>query len=379
MPVVNMVFTFFALNVFSAVLYKIKANPALIFNLLFFILLILCETLSASILAFNKNIPFHTLLTDDHVMPLAYLMNVVITFAATRILILLLSKRAGGRVGSAEILILVFMTIFESYIIHSYVLSASETSELFVILVIILGFFALNVFIIYEINRLSELLRTKYEADIIKQQNNLQLTHYNEMIDNYNHYRKIVHDIRKHMTILTGMNTSDDGHYKEYARTITEKMDLLFDEYETKCPILSIIMTQKIRIAKNLGIKLILRMEDINLSFISDTDITSIFANLWDNALEACTELPTEQRLINISLVKKGEIIIVQFENSFSGKIKTAQTKDSPRERYLTTKDSSHAGLGLQIIETAIEKYNGHFMIAVSSDLFTATIMLPSE
>jgi hypothetical protein len=369
LPQLNMANTIFIIFAGSFILFKVKPNPAIIFNLLLFILLVLCESLSISVLALNRDVPFHSLLENEREIILGYLINVVITFGATRILILLLSKRAAEKIGYTEILILVFMTVFETYIIHSAVTHSFSPDDVLIVVVIIFGFIALNIFVVFEVHKISKLLRVKYESDIIKQQNALQLSHYTEMKENYNHYRKIVHDIRKHMNILAGMN--DDAHYKEYARTINEKMDMLFDEYESKCPILAIIMTQKIRAAKNNGIKLIMRMEDIDLSFISDTDITSIFANLWDNALEACEVMGDAERLINITLVKKGEIIIIQFENTFDGRLLPA-----PKNQYLTTKDASHSGLGLQIITSAAEKYGGHFMISHADNLFTATLML---
>ncbi|MDR0986924.1 MAG: GHKL domain-containing protein [Ruminococcus sp.] len=367
-----MINSFIIVNAVSFILFKVKPNPAIIFNLLFFILLMLCDALSISVLALNKDIPFHALLANEQEMIHGYLMNIVISFGATRILILLLSKRAADKTGLNEILILVFMTVFESYVIHSVVMHSFSSDDVFIVIVIILGFIALNIFVVFEVDQISKLLRVKYESDIIKQQNALQLSHYTEMKENYNHYRKIVHDLRKHMNILAGMN--NDARYKEYAKTVNEKMDMFFDEYESKCPILSIIMTQKIRAAKNNGIKLIMRMEDIDLSFISDTDITSIFANLWDNALEACMNVNPPDRLINITLVKKGELIIIQFENSFDGKLLTSQTKSE--EEYLTTKDDSHSGLGLQIIKSAAENYGGHFIISHSDNLFTATLMI---
>jgi sensor histidine kinase regulating citrate/malate metabolism len=121
-----------------------------------------------------------------------------------------------------------------------------------------------------------------------------------------------------------------------------------------------------------------MRAENIDFSFMSDVDITSIFANLWDNAIEACMELSPPERLINITLTKKGEIIIIQFENAFNGNLSSEEGNVTglSHERYLTTKDGFHAGLGLQIIEAAAEKYGGHFLITHTTNLFTATLML---
>lgn len=60
--------------------------------------------------------------------------------------------------------------------------------------------------------------------------------------------------------------------------------------FDFKCSneILSIVMSQKIISAETENIKVHTEIEDLLLDFIVDIDITAIFANLWDNAIEAC-------------------------------------------------------------------------------------------
>ena len=50
-------------------------------------------------------------------------------------------------------------------------------------------------------------------------------------------------------------------------------------------------MSQKIISAETENIKVHTEIEDLLLDFIVDIDITAIFANLWDNAIEACKKV----------------------------------------------------------------------------------------
>lgn len=80
-------------------------------------------------------------------------------------------------------------------------------------------------------------------------------------------------------------------------------------------------MSQKISTAESENIKVYTEVEDITLEFINDLDITVIFANLWDNAIEACLKTEIEKRFINIHMERFNGFIILNMENSFNGKV----------------------------------------------------------
>jgi sensor histidine kinase regulating citrate/malate metabolism len=260
------------------------------------------------------------------------------------------------------------------------VLKSETMADVDRLVVTILGFFVLNAFIADAIRRMAELYKVRYEAEIIRQQSTLQLAHYNEMIKNYNRYRKVTHDVRKHLATLEGLPTGlsgqpavENGHYLQYSQTFLNRLELMFDEFECDSHILSIIMTQKLRLSKEHDIKNITRIENVDIGFMDDIDITAMFANLWDNAIEACTELPKEKRFINMYLFTKNDMILIQFENSFNGEI----TEHSGT--YVSAKGGEHAGVGLQIIHDTAQKYGGHFITDVKNNIFTATVMLTRE
>ena len=56
-------------------------------------------------------------------------------------------------------------------------------------------------------------------------------------------------------------------------------------------------------------------MEIIDLSFISDIDIITIFGNLYDNAIEA-NICDFDYKYINTSIYQIKQTIIIRIENS---------------------------------------------------------------
>ena len=95
----------------------------------------------------------------------------------------------------------------------------------------------------------------------------------------------------------------------------------MFSGFQCSNQILSIIMSQKIMVAESEDIKVNTEVEDIMFDFISDIDITAIFANLWDNAIEACRKVELSERFINIIIGRVNDFVVINFENVFDGVI----------------------------------------------------------
>lgn len=90
---------------------------------------------------------------------------------------------------------------------------------------------------------------------------------------------------------------------------------------------------------------------------ISETDLCSLFSNLLDNAIEAVSLLPEEERYINVKARCNKIMLIVETQNPVKENIKVEKGK-LPK----TTKaNKTDHGLGLSIIEK-IAKQSGGMM-----------------
>ena len=112
-------------------------------------------------------------------------------------------------------------------------------------------------------------------------------------------------------------------------------------------------------------------LKNVTLDFMKDNDITAIFANIMDNAIEACEEVEENKSLsINISQVNK--FVYIDLINSYSGKIL------KPNDRFITIK-KDHMGYGMISIQRTLEKYNGYMNTEQTDKEFIINIVIPVQ
>ena len=100
------------------------------------------------------------------------------------------------------------------------------------------------------------------------------------------------------------------------------------------------------------------------VDFIEPLDVSTIFGNGLDNAIEASEKLPEEQRAI---LVKAGKM-----QNFFSVLIENNCLQDSGN----TNDDDFLHGFGISNMRKAVEKYDGQLMSKCENGKFTLKILI---
>ena len=103
---------------------------------------------------------------------------------------------------------------------------------------------------------------------------------------------------------------------------------------------------------------------------MDDLDITALFANLWDNAIEACNKIKAENRFINIDMKKVNAFVVLSLVNSFNGIV-------HGKGEYIQSTKKQHNGVGLTIIRATVEKYDGVFTTKYDKDIFRSEITIP--
>ena len=93
-------------------------------------------------------------------------------------------------------------------------------------------------------------------------------------------------------------------------------------------------------------------------------DITTIFANLLDNAIEAIGSEGQEPRFLKISVKEAKDFLIIHVAKSM-GNVQKQEKK--------------HEGLGLGNVKEAVEKYEGICTIEKIEKQFQVIIMISSN
>ena len=145
--------------------------------------------------------------------------------------------------------------------------------------------------------------------------------------------------------------------------------------YDTKVStgndLLDVLLTEKSLYCEQHGITFSCLAQGEKLSFIERGDLYCLFGNIIDNALEAVKSLPErEKRVINLVVKSKNDLVIVQEENYFGGKL-------SFRDGLpVTTKeDKNYHGFGTRSIRMIARKYGGELTAYVTGDVFHLNVI----
>ena len=151
-------------------------------------------------------------------------------------------------------------------------------------------------------------------------------------------------------------------------------------ELDVTHPGLSVLLETKRLSAQNYNIDIRLDISPDSFDTIKTTDLIKLLSNVIDNAIEATTELPEQDRRMNIACkTVEGEymfavtntgprIPLVDQENIFISGYSTKK-KEKGKER----------GQGLFIVKDLVRRYNGEIFVD-SNDIETSvTVLIPGE
>lgn len=149
-----------------------------------------------------------------------------------------------------------------------------------------------------------------------------------------------------------------------YIEDVHSMLNSLGMKFYTENRMLNIVLNDKLKEFPPEQVEC--RLGGVNLGFISDIDITTIFANLLDNALEAQPD--KESSSIKIKGERIHEFTVIKISNPLV-------------ENYVEGRSTKvgHEGIGLQNVRSAVEKYSGELQLDHSDSLFSVTIAFPDS
>ena len=228
--------------------------------------------------------------------------------------------------------------------------------------------FIVSVFLmIYSYSRLKfyqEVNKTEAENKFLKEKEVMQLEYYNEMKIKEEKIRKINHDIKNNISVMYGLKNEKDRE------KFIKKIDEDLKQYElvkySNNDILNIVLNTKISKAKELGIEMQVDVKN-NISFMEDIDVSNLFTNILDNAIENSSLV--DDKIIKFSIKKKLGNIIIECSNSYDGEV-------NYKDKKIKSRKNEEHGYGLKIIKEIVKKYDGEINISHDDNIFTITIMI---
>ena len=265
------------------------------------------------------------------------------------------------------ILILVFMLAFVCSILAVFnVVNLERVADL--TLYISSGVLTTFFFIIFMYSKNLLYLREQEQRDKIQiAQLQQQYAYYQDKLKDEERIRSIYHDMKNHLLVLEGNQGT------EATRQMAQELRSQIADYEnyihTGNSFLDIIIRDKAEKAREKQIDFSAFVDFRDEDFIDPLDISTLFGNGIDNAIEASEKLPEEQRVILVKAGKIQDFVSILIENNCSDTVYP--------EGHSTKADKFLHGFGISNMKKSAEKYGGTCTTTQADGKFTLKILLP--
>jgi sensor histidine kinase YesM len=287
-----------------------------------------------------------------------------------------LKRKGGYDVPVRYVLMLIFIPTGSIYIMHNVFLIGINTKK-YQFFSVVTGILLLLInYIIFEVyDSLAENAEYQKKNLLFKQQLDLCDQQASEREKQNLKIRSLRHDMKNYLACLLGMvkegKTEDATDYIEKLLE-ANLTDTIHDVSRSGNIVIDSLVNYKCYLAKKAGVKFYINAFIPTVLPFQNGHLTVILGNLLENALDACRNMISKKRFIELKMSYRKEILSIEVCNSYEGK----RYQDSFR-RFLTTKEYSYNhGLGLASVEQSIVPYHGKLIAECNDNIFQVTIVM---
>lgn len=223
--------------------------------------------------------------------------------------------------------------------------------------------------LVFGINQYNQKKNREFtEMQLLLQKEANSAEYYQMLLAQNENQNILIHDIKKHLQSIGLLNDKKE-HDKitAYIRQLMVSSDLKETSRLCDHEMLNTILCQYKRQCDSRHISFHVDIRHGTTDFIADSDLTSLFGNLLDNAMEAACSIP--EAFIEVNTVRRANtpFIVITVINS--------SRKDpfsNPQGSLSTNKpDKRRHGFGIKSIRKTVSKYQGDIKMYYNDDTMT--------
>ena len=224
----------------------------------------------------------------------------------------------------------------------------------------------LLIFWIYNYNQAKD--REFMELQLLLQKESNMEEYYKMLLKQNEDQKILIHDIKRHLQSLATLN--EQGEQKKiatYIEQVIHSSDLQDSIRVCDNGLLNAILCRYIKKCNDMDISLHHDIRNGLLSTMPYNDLTSLFCNLLDNAVDAAATIPKSYIELSVTYRKQASLTIITMINS-------CQTNPFSKNSGLLIshkQDNLWHGYGMKSIERIVNKYDGNMQIYYDKDSST--------
>lgn len=210
----------------------------------------------------------------------------------------------------------------------------------------------------------------RLEKDYLHKLLHMQKEYYRVSAESVDLINQKYHDLKHQIQLLRSEFSSEEKLH------CLDEMEQEIQSYEaqnkTGNKALDTMLTARTLRCQGLGISLTCVADGQELNFIKPTDLSILFGNALDNAIESVEKIASlDKRLIHVSVTRQKSFVRIRVENCYEGEIRFVGGLPS------TKKDVRYHGYGMKSIRSIVEKYGGSMTVKAQDGWFELRILLP--
>lgn len=214
-------------------------------------------------------------------------------------------------------------------------------------------------------------LQMKFEVDTLQNILEMQYKNYQLSQESIDIVNQKYHDLKHQIALLKVEANSEKS--TRYLEQMEQEIKSYEAQNKTGNKVLDAVLTSKSLYCQNKGIGLTCVADGTLLNFIAEMDISALFGNILDNAIESVEKLEKpEKRLIHLYVAQQKNFLRIKVENYCEEKI--VFKNGIPQT---TKKDKQFHGFGMKSIQTTVRKYNGSVTAGIHDNWFELRILIP--
>ncbi len=264
----------------------------------------------------------------------------------------------------------VFAVSNMSYVDPDGIFSGSRAHDIFalrtladlagVVLIVAIHSQMVSVQLLHEKDALHNIMEMQYQAFQISR----------ESMDMVN---QKYHDLKHQLTLFQAQ--ADSQKTTEYLDQLKKEIKVYEIQNKTGNAVLDVMLASKGLYCQKHGIELKYMADGSLLNFMEDMDLSALFGNMLDNAIEGVERLKEpEKRLIRLYIGKEKQFILIRLENYCEERVRFQGGLP------LTSKNDRHYhGFGVKSMDRTVTKYGGSLITEQKDNWFELKILIPAS
>lgn len=304
------------------------------------------------------------------------LIKQMVELMLTKLLTEFFRRRKFGNISLAQMisyLLLPLVSIVFILTLGSFATLMPTTESFFAVTINVILLGVLNLYVTFTFEKMTYSSELEKKLSLYDQKAQMQYRYYAEMEKKYQCSRKLIHDMRNHLHIVEQLYAGNEQKENSrqaavYMNDLHEMLNELGQKYYCSNRVLDIILNDKEKLAHVANIKMDIQVKEVELSFMKDIDITTLFANILDNAIEAAKK--AADKSIKVRIDQFHEFAVIVAENTCLDEPKMQ------KEKFISDK-TGEIGIGFLNIQKVVDSYQGIISTKYKNNKFQVSITFP--